>query len=186
MGLMYAKLPHTGRYAWRPYFNVLHGNTRFATPNTQNQNGGPGQVWGNNGYRLNSTVAIEVRIDPTPNDTNRSRVVLRTEGFAYHANPQGTGGQAYLIQISFADMPRIPNLANWRILAVVALNSNQQDRNVANALVSGTFNNVRLNGAVPTILNVQSDIDNRIARDFGFVVNSNPSGAWFLQSCKRR
>ena len=174
MGLVHQRLANGSRYAWRPYFRVVHGRYVFTNPRHVDPNGNPGPVQANNGFRLGSTVAIEVRIDPAPNNIY-SRVLLRTEGFTYHQNSSGTGGQGYFIQLTFVDMPRIPNLTNWRVLATVAVSGGHSENNIHRALVSGTFNNIRLNGALPTFGTPE--------RDFGFAVNHG-NGNWFLQSCK--
>jgi len=168
MGIMHQRLEGTNQFAWRPYFSVSHGSSQHLPPTTIQ-----GQVWGRNGFVLGSTINIEVRIDH-PSATV-SRVRLEASGTAYHQTAQGTGARTFLTHIAFRDFNRINTPTNWRVLATSAIPSNMADSNIVTAFVSGHFNNIRVDGALPVFLHTD--------RDFGFAVN-NGNGNWFLQTCK--
>jgi len=176
MGLIHQTLAGSSQYAWKPFYRVNHNGTDYMSPTYKDQNGNNGQVWGSNGYLLGSTVAVEVRIDPVSSSV--SKVVLRTEGTAYHATSSGTGGQTYLIQVAYYDnFPKINNPSSWRVLAHPAYNNGMgySDSSIKYAFVSGDFKNLRVDGALPTF--------GQTLRDYGYAVD-NGNGNYFLQSCK--
>jgi len=185
LGLIYQKLKGTNTWAWKPFYRVSYtdsnGNAQsiMENTNTNDENGKPGQVWGANGYIPGEVVKIQIRIDAVG---SKSDVVLRTEGNAFHATSEGTGGRTYLVQATRYKnngnyFPKITNANKWKLLAHPANNnsSTAKDSQIVKAYVAGDFTNIRINNAIPTFGTVD--------RDYGYAQKIGSDHYW-LQSCK--
>lgn len=176
LGLVYQTLSGTTQYAWKPFFALRYGTTYIGSPNYNTSDGvnGPGQVWYKNGYILGGTVQVETRIDTQTN--GNSTVVLKTQGYAYHATSNGDGINTWLVQLAYYNMDKkIATPSSWRVLAHPAIPEQVSESQIASAYVSGTFDNLRVDGQLPTFGTPD--------RDYGYYVN-NGNGNWYLQSCK--
>ncbi len=186
LGLTYVEL-EDGNKAWRPYYKVVYGKYNVdgnSILSSNDENGKPGQVWGENGFVPGESVQIQIRIDSATNTngTPASDVVLRTEGLAWHATNYGSGGRTYLAQaMRYKNngnyYPKMTDANNWRLLACLALKEqdNTTESDIKKGYVAGDFSNIKINNTIPTFQTVN--------RDFGYAKKESTNSYW-LQSCK--
>ena len=147
IGLGYAEMTGTGLYCWKPYFIIAVNGVKYQDTKETDGDGGIPLIWYRNGYILGSAINVEVGISASPADPSKSRVLLRTEGDAYHANHYGSGGEKRIIQLTYIDVPKINPPSSWKIVASCAFN--EPEDSITSAFVYGVFKDIKVDGSTP-------------------------------------